>query len=234
MKSFAIVLACFCVAVCAASTAGIFYLWNKGQLSPERIADLRDVLSGNAPPAQTAAVASDVDLPQPSLDEILEARARKAAEFQGRDSELSAIKTLTQSWTTRLVAERQAFEKKQSDFQTQLTQLDAKLKSESMEQGRTVLGAMSPKAAVEHLMSLPLEENVALLKGLSEKNIAKILKEFKIEAQPAEPGSKAERAAKIFEALMRGNPQRALLEQELGQAPGTQAPAGPVTTIQDE
>lgn len=212
MKSIALVFACFCVALCAVTGFGLFYLWSNGLLSPEKISDVRQMLSkGEASDPKSL---PDVDPPIPSLEEVIEARARLSAEHQSRDRELSSMKALNHTWSLRLQTERQAFDTQQQAFEKRLQELDEKLTSEATEQSRAVLSAMAPKNAMEHLMSLSLEDDVVLLKGLSEKNISKILKEFKIEAQPAEAGSRAERGAKIFEALARGNPQRALLDQE--------------------
>jgi len=69
-------------------------------------------------------------------------------------------------------------------------------------------------------MQLSLEQNVVLMKGMPEKTIAKILKEFQSTPPPqADAGlqrkeTPPERGRMIFEALSRGEPSRTLLEQQ--------------------
>jgi hypothetical protein len=69
-------------------------------------------------------------------------------------------------------------------------------------------------------MQLPLDEDIVLMKGMPEKMIAKILKEFQAtlitssDASGERKETPAERGRKIFEALSRGEPSRSLLEQQ--------------------
>jgi hypothetical protein len=67
---------------------------------------------------------------------------------------------------------------------------------------------MASSDAVEKLMQLKLEESVALLKGMPEKTIAKILQEF--ESDPADP-ARIQRGHEIFEAISRGEPNSTLV-----------------------
>ena len=115
-------------------------------------------------------------------------------------------------------------------FDEELARIDAELTSASAEQSRGILLALPAKEAVRQLMQLDLEADVILLKGMPEKSIAKILKEFSATAAPpgTETGadrkeSPAERGRRIFEALTRGEPLRSLLER----TPKTNSDANP-------
>ena len=66
---------------------------------------------------------------------------------------------------------------------------------------------MSPDDAVENLMQLDLEENIVLLKGMPEKQIAKILQEF-LKGKDEQ----LERGWQIFEAISRGEPSKKLID----------------------
>ena len=212
MKTIYLVLGSFCVAVCGALLLGLGLMWSRGMLTPERLSEMRDVLKGNGPaPLEPAAVE---DLPQPSLEEIIESRATKSAEMQARDTELVLLKNMIQEWSKKVASEREALVKGQAEFDAKLAQLESQIKSESAEQSRGVLGGMPTKNAVEYLLTLPLEENVKLLKGLPDKSVAKILKEFKNVQETAEGLKQRERGEKIFEALTRGNPRQELLDQQ--------------------
>jgi hypothetical protein len=66
-------------------------------------------------------------------------------------------------------------------------------------------------------MQLSLDQDVVLMKGMPEKTIAKILKEFQTSGEPNIVDGKdpaAERGRQIFEALSRGEPSRSLLEAQ--------------------
>ena len=77
-----------------------------------------------------------------------------------------------------------------------------------------------PPVRVRDNIRLPQDGYVVLLKGMPEKNVAKILKEFSatvptsaVDASGERKETPAERGRKIFEALSRGEPTRSLLDQ---------------------
>jgi flagellar motility protein MotE (MotC chaperone) len=119
-----------------------------------------------------------------------------------------------------LETQQQQFHAQRKAFEDELARIEGEITSAGTEQARGVLLALPPKDAVRQLMHLTLAEDVVLMKGLPEKTVAKILKEFQATAPaPAtdttaeRKESPAERGRLIFEALSRGEPARTLLER---------------------
>jgi hypothetical protein len=81
-------------------------------------------------------------------------------------------------------------------------------------------------------MHLSLADDVVLMKGMPEKTVAKILKEFQAtpptaaDATADRKETPAERGRLIFEALSRGEPARTLLERTRKTAAAGAEPAG--------
>jgi Mg/Co/Ni transporter MgtE len=130
-----------------------------------------------------------------------------SVEYNAKEAELAIFKQMMTEGTARLSAQREAFEQRKRAFDQELKQLEETLNSEATSLARGVLLALSPKDAVDKLMTLRVEEGVVLLKGMPEKSIAKILKEFK------ETPDQIERGKSIFEALNKGEPLRPLLDR---------------------
>jgi Mg/Co/Ni transporter MgtE len=109
---------------------------------------------------------------------------------------------------------------RRKEFEDELARIEAEITSTSTEQARGVLLALPPKDAVQQLLQLSLDQDVVLLKGMPEKTIAKILKEFQTttatlaEASGDRKEAPPERGRKIFEALSRGEPSRSLVEKQ--------------------
>ncbi len=153
---------------------------------------------------------------------MAEARAIKTLNFDKRESELIALKGMADSKRESLEALQKQFRAQRKMFDDELARIEAELASTSTEQARGVLMALPPKDAVRQLLQLTLAEDVVLLKGMPEKNVAKILKEFSTTpAAPATPvdngtdrkETPAERGRLVFEALTHGEPIHTLLEQ---------------------
>jgi flagellar motility protein MotE (MotC chaperone) len=84
-----------------------------------------------------------------------------------------------------------------TQFLAELETLRKKNLDEATEQGRGILMALPPDEAARKLMQISLEEDLVLLKGISEKKIADILQEM------VDPES-AERGQEIFHKLSTG------------------------------
>jgi hypothetical protein len=206
MKSLALILACFCIAVVVSGVFGLGLLWYRGNLTAHNLRDLRDVLTGGVANADRD-LDDEKSAPQASLEEVVAARARMSVEYNAKEAELAIFKQMMTEGTARLSAQREAFEQRKRAFDQELKQLEETLNSEATSLARGVLLALSPKDAVDKLMTLRVEEGVVLLKGMPEKSIAKILKEFK------ETPDQIERGKSIFEALNKGEPLRPLLDR---------------------
>jgi hypothetical protein len=156
----------------------------------------------------------------PSPQQSTQARTVKVLNLDKRESELVTLKEMADGKREDLETQQQQFHAQRKAFEDDLARIEAEITSAGTEQARGVLLALPAKDAVRQLMHLTLAENVVLMKGMPEKTVAKILKEFQATAPPPVADSAAERKESpaergrlIFEALSRGEPARTLLER---------------------
>lgn len=206
IRSMVAILCVVCVATLLTEALGLGLLWYRGQLTPDMLREIRAVLAGQQlePPLPEE---KEDDKPQPSTDEVMDARISRLFQITTREDELAMFKALLLQKTNALTAQQQQFEEQRRAFDERLKALDEAAVSEATERSRAVLLALPGPEAVSSLMALPLEEDVRLLSGMPEKSIAKILKEF---LQGDE--NQKERGREIFEAITRGDPKRNLIE----------------------
>lgn len=204
MKSLLLIFTCCCTAIVFAELTGLGLLWYKGQLSPQVVREIQMAVTGEK--AEEPHEDIRKEMPEVSLEEVIAARARMSVEFNAKESELADLKAMMLEGTARLTAQQAAFEKKKKSFEKELEDARDQITDEATTQARGVLMALPPKEAVVRLMHLSLPDAVVLLKGMPEKQIAKILKEFKEDEQ-------AKRGLELFEALNRGEPTAPIVER---------------------
>lgn len=202
-----VVLVCvFCVATLLAEASILAYLWSRGQLTPETLKDIRILLTGQ--------VQDDADMLEqrqksmPSTEDIVRERTMRILELGAREDELTLLKTVLNESGDQVLKQRQNFEELKKEFEDRLTKLNDDITSEATEQSRAILLALPPRDAVSNLMSLELEANIVLLKGMPEKSIAKILQEF-----AKGPPEEQKRGLDIFEAISQGKPAAMLIDE---------------------
>lgn len=206
----AIIIGVCCVAVVATESLGLAVFWYRGYLNADSVRELRLALTGQTESEPIAAEESHAA--KPGLTDVLEDRSLRILNLDSRESELVLLKGTATETANRLLAERQAFDALQRQFEERLKELQEQTAGDAVAQTQAVLLALPPAQAVEKLMALSLDENVLILKGMSEKSIAKLLTEFR-----GDP-TRVDRGQKIFEALSRGEPRSDLIEQTLEKA----------------
>ena len=199
------IFCCVCVAIVLSEVAAFAVCWQRGIVTAQHLKEIRLLLT-SATPQDAADGDTEKSVHHASLQEVTMARAVKVLDLDKREGDLTALKTMAIDKASELDGKLEAFRAQRIAFSEELARLDTEIKSVATEQARGVLLALPPKDAVEHLMKLSVDEDVALLKGMSEKAVAKILKEF------GAPPEQAERSRKIFEAISRGEPQSRLVE----------------------
>jgi flagellar motility protein MotE (MotC chaperone) len=223
LRFLMIIAGCVCTTVVVSETVALIVFWQRGMVTAHHLREIRLVLTN-----RTVDDEKENDRDQksefPSSQQLAEARAIKTLNFDKRESELITLKGMADDKRDDLEALQKQFRAQRKMFEDELARIETELTSTSTEQARGVLLALPPKDAVRQLLQLTLAEDVVLLKGMPEKTVAKILKEFSAVAPaPAPPPtvdggadrkeSPAERGRRIFEALTRGEPVRTLLEQ---------------------
>ena len=188
--------ALFCTATVGTIVMGVGYLWVQGTLTAEATADLRSILRGEDPTLNDT-VSEEEDI-KPSFQEIAELRASKILSLSDRESELLLVKQAIDQQVSNLVVSRKNIEKQRNKYQAELKKAKEQITSEAKEQARGILLKMNPELAAKNLLALELNEMIDLMKGMSEKDIAKILEKF--------PKDQIAIAEKIFTEIARGKP----------------------------
>lgn len=205
IRSIVAVFCVVCVATILTEGLGLAFLWYRGQLSADNLREIRLVLRGESRIEE--AVAADTEKRQPSVDDVLRIRAMSVLDLESRERELDVLKSAAITNEDKLIAERARFEERQRAFEERLAMLLEDAQSDATEQTRAILQTLPPDSAAERLTQLTLDEAVVLLKGMPEKSIARILGEFQ-----KGPPQRQQRGTEIFEAIARGEPNRAAIE----------------------
>ncbi|MCA9093296.1 MAG: hypothetical protein KDA68_07405 [Planctomycetaceae bacterium] len=195
LKIINTILISLCIATVLSEVVGIALLWQRGQLTSQTLQDIRLVLRGekNADEKEP----EDADAPQISLEDELVARAKVASDFENRHRTLNNFEKMIWEKADQTTVVKQSVEAIRTQFLTELEELRKKNFDEATEQGRGILMALPPEEAARKLMQLTLEEDLILLKGISEKKIADILQEM------VDPEA-AKRGQEIFQKLSTG------------------------------
>jgi len=197
----------FCVATLFAEATAISWLVLRGDLTRENVREIRMILKGEDP--RPLPLPAEAEKSQISGQEVMKERVNRLFEIEARNRELDILKGILATQATNLTAEQERFDKKKKDFEEELRLMNSRLVAEATEQTRGVLLAMPAQAAARHLLELPLDQNVVLLKGMPEKSIARILQEFQGDDK------QLERARKILDALSLGAPLRKVVDSAM-------------------
>lgn len=216
-RYLSIIFGCVCVTLVLSEATAAVILWQRGMLSPHHLREIRLVIT-NGFNAEDAGTAEQTAAQFPSVQDVAQSRAVKILDLDKRESELTTLKLMTSGQREELEALQAQFRAQRAAFEQELKGLNESISSTAAEQARGVLVALPPKEAVGQLMKLPLEQNVILLKGMPDKVVARILKEFANAAPVGTTGNSRdtppERGQRIFEALSRGEPSRTFVENQ--------------------
>ena len=206
IRSVIMIFCVFCVATVMAEALGLMFLWSRGQLSSDTLNEIHVALAGEGQFADEAG--EEADHIQPSNEDIMNERTFRIIGLSSREEELDTLKSMVDASADDLSVQQEQFKNQQEEFEQRLADLNDSITSESADQGRGILLAMSPADAVAHLMQSETENNIVLLKGMSEKAIAKILQQF-----VKGDNDQQKRGREIFEAISRGEPLISSIEE---------------------
>lgn len=203
-----------CVAAVVTLGAAAGYFLATGKLTNEKINAIIDTFNDVGP---TIADAPEIpeELAQVAQEQVVNERAMSILGLSARERELNLLKELIEAKTTEVIDEKRELEKARGAFGDELKAAEDQLLTDAAEQARGILLALPAENAVEKLMTLEPREAVLLMKGISEKQHAKILQEFKSKEQ-------TERGNEIFQAIVRGVPSREVIDAALQTAEGRQ------------
>lgn len=172
-------------------------LWSQGRLNADSVREIRLILSD--PSELVEDDASSDETPPVSIDDVIKARAVRILHLEEREAEQQILATLVADSRFAILTEQDNLRAKQDQFQNEQEAIRERETSEAIEQSRAVLMKATSATAVEQLMELELDENVILIKGMPEKNIAALLEVF-----AGGDKDQIERGQQIFQAITRG------------------------------
>jgi len=200
IRTLSLIFACVCVTVVLVESAAVFVFWQRGWLSGHYWREVRMVfenrqIEDDAPVRERKAEA------QVSQEDVLKTRALKVLDLEKREGDLEVLRQNVLARAEQLVQDEALLKTKQDAFQAEMERLRKQMGDAATEQARQVLLALPPPEAALKLTQIQEDEAIRLLKGLPEKSIAKILKEFT--GSPEQ----IERSKRLFEALVKGEPE---------------------------
>jgi len=193
------VLLSFCVATVLSQMVGVGVLWSTGNLKGDTLALVAAVLAGE-PIGADVAEEIEAEPVQVTQEQLLEFRANRLLDLDHRNREVEARVNFDAEILARVREEREALEKLKKNFEQQLKQIEQAETSEGVEKVRSVLAKVKPAQAKDVLMGRELPDAVRLLSEMPDRIVAKLLKEFKTEAEKT-------RAQEILKSLDEGKQQ---------------------------
>ncbi len=146
---------------------------------------------------------------QPSLDQILEARALKYRNLELREQELRSSLSQLQQEQTRLAEEKKSYKQLRDEFEAQLASMREGATASGKEEVRTTLENLKPKQAkaliLEMLNDKEIDDAVTLLSPMPDAKRAKILGEFKTDEE-------MEKLGEVLRRIRAGMPSAGMQE----------------------
>lgn len=208
MRTLVMIFSCACVAIVLSEAAAGFLLWQRGVLSESNIREFQHILAGNSDKPDPVPAAQQTP-PQPSVSDVENGRIKRVLDIEKREANLATLRQQVLDAQERVAKAQDKLKGQREVYVRELEAAEKSLAETSTEQARAVLLALPPAIAVDRLMPLTVDRGVVLLKGMPEKSIAKILKEFT--AAPV----KVERGQQLFDAIYRGSPQKEVIEKAM-------------------
>lgn len=149
-------------------------------------------------------------LPQPSLQELAEARALLSRDLELREQELRNQLLLIRQEQSKLIAEADRYQRVQTDFEQRLKNLREGAVATNLENARLILENMKAKQAKEQIQLMlddgEMKQAVVLLSGMPIEKRAKIVTEFKSEEENEE-------LAEMLRLIRAGEPEVTLIDE---------------------
>lgn len=191
----------------------VFHLWTSWHMDRGRLIQMLAIAQGLdlfKTQAEDEAEKRSVSSEQPSMQQIIDARLSRDRDLKMREMALENGNEQLRVERRRLTEQRDAYERLQKDFQTQLAQLREGAEAE----GRTVIGTtlqtLEPEQAKVFLLEMldkqEMEDVVILMAAMDERRRAGILGEFQTPDEIA-------KIAEVLRLIRQGHPKAAIAEE---------------------
>lgn len=208
-----LLFAYFCVATIIAQLIGLGLMWSKGSLESGRLMQALAAIEGvDLVAMQQEAVEAQITLNpgQPSIDEIIEARAEGLRQIEMKEIAVSAGMQEIENQFRTLEDEKQHFELVREKFGEELETVYADALVEGRDNARILLENLKPKQAKEQILQMlendEIDQVVTLLSEMPISKRGKIAREFKAEDEVI-------KLAQILERVREGTPDTNIVDE---------------------
>ncbi len=198
------VISIFCTATVLTGFVALAIVWGQGNLTRETGENIVSILKGEPITVDEESLEEQQEVP--SYKDIVKARAARILSIAARESELTIFQQAIEDQVKYITSERGKLEQNREAFRVELKQEQEKITSEAIVQARGILLKMDPESAVEKLATLDVTDAVVLLKGMPEKDAARVLDQFRQRINGKDPIERVKKAEEIYKAIYKGNP----------------------------
>jgi hypothetical protein len=230
MKWIGKLLVWFCVATVLAQVAILTMAFAKGNLKSDHITQTIALLNGIDITGQRLhdVWAKAKEVPVPTREEVVEARAAMAKELDDRAMALQRERTLLDEMRKQLELDKQLFDSRRIAFDTKLDELSKGLQNTSLGEVQRTLEVLPPDQAKDQFLRMwtnnQKKEVVSILKGMPIDKRKKVMSEF-------EGDDERLTLNEMLEMFLDGEPTASLIESgreatdpSRQRAPGDPAP----------
>ena len=203
----------FCIATVIALCIGLAMLWSKGSLESGRLMQVVAVMQGvDLAAMQQEAVETQITLnpSQPSIEEIIEARALGLRQIEMKEVAVTAALQQVDDGFRNLEDDKQQFELVRADFQEELDTMYDDALVTGREEARLLLENLKPKQAKEQILQMlengEIDQVVTLLTAMPISKRGKIAREFKAQDEVV-------KLAQILERVREGAPDADIVDE---------------------
>ena len=184
MRMIGKLLVWFCVATVLAQFVILGMAFVKGNLKSDHIAQTIALLNGIDITGQRLhnVWAKAKEVPVPTREEVVEARAAMAKELDDRAMALQRERTLLDEMRKQLEMEKKLFDDRRVAFDTKLDELSKGLQNTSLGEVQRTLEALPPEQSKDQFLRMwtnnQKKEVVSILKGMPIDKRKKVMSEF--------------------------------------------------------
>lgn len=221
-----LLFAYFCIATIIAQVIGLGMMWSKGSLESGRLMQALAAIQGvDLVAMQQEAVEAQITLNpgQPSIEEIIQARAEGLRQIEMKEIAVSAGMQEIENQFRSLDQEKHQFELVQEKFGEELETMYADALVEGRDNARILLENLKPKQAKEQILQMleneEIDQVVTLLAEMPISKRGKIAREFKAEDEVI-------KLAQILERVRQGKPDTTIVQEVRDDEVSTDPQAG--------
>jgi len=217
LKTLTRLFACFCIATLFAQITILGYLGLSWQLDREKIVQMLAIGQGiDLFAAQKEAQSDEEEVApeEPSYQDWIDRRATLFRDLELREQALDNAVARLNVERAQLANDQKTFVRIQEAFQTQLAASKAEAEGEGVETLGSILESIKPQQAKDQILDMlendEMDKVVVLLNAMTGSKRAKIIAEFKSEAE-------GEKVSEILRRIGEGEPIASMAEETLGQ-----------------